>query len=350
MSYTVSFDASIKVKAGDMTGWLLHAARDIDARRGIEHDHNNPDIDADLTPDNVTWVYDADTGKYARCNDMMRARTAINRRLEDVTKPLRKDAVLGRGIILQMSPDWYAGHTDEEARACEKTMRAWLIGHYGARNIPVMALHQDEGSRGIHALLVPVTADGRLSQKDFFPNPADLSKTHQEFRQYMKEHGYDVEQQNIKETKYVKRLSEKDYKQLKKDQNEAKRLKQQYTRANDHVKELAQQLQAREKTLDDREDTIKRRESRVHRREQEEEAHRKAQEAREEILQRREVETRRREQEATEAIETAQEAITACKRLRLTVEERVRMSELSRLETRLGNAASYNSDSYEVSL
>ena len=71
MSYTLSFDASLKVKSVSECKKLFHhTGRDVDARAGIQRTHANGMIDAGRTKRNLTAVYDATTGKYKRCTDL----------------------------------------------------------------------------------------------------------------------------------------------------------------------------------------------------------------------------------------------------------------------------------------
>ena len=67
MSYTLSFDASLKVKSVSECKKLFHhTGRDVDARAGIQRTHANGMIDAGRTKRNLTAVYDATTGKYKK--------------------------------------------------------------------------------------------------------------------------------------------------------------------------------------------------------------------------------------------------------------------------------------------
>lgn len=318
MSYTVSFDASVKVKSGDVRGWLIHVERDVELKASYEHEHSNPDIDPDLTPDNITWVYDADADSYHVSQKRGEVQRAIDRRLRNVAKPFRRDAVVMRPLILQMDPDWYDGKTDEEKLKCEETMINWAIGTFGAKNLPVVSLHQDEGSRGLHLGFVPVTDDGRLSQKDWFKSPATLRKMHQDFRKYMKDAGYDVVQENKKDQKFVKRLSEKDYKAFQDEKKQVERLKSAYTRKLGRVENLSAQL-------DQREAGLKERELRCKKTEKQQNARDAAQEAQEDRLTAWAEELRIKEQNASAALKTSLDAIAVCERLKLTAEERERL-------------------------
>ena len=61
------------------------------------------------------------------------------------------------------------------------------------RQIVGFSVHLDELHPALHAAVVPITEDGRLSQKDFFRGPADLRRQHKELRAVMAEAGYNVE-------------------------------------------------------------------------------------------------------------------------------------------------------------
>lgn len=209
MSYSMSFDASLKVKASNLGGYLMHTARDLDEQ---PRNHANPNIDVTRTGQNVTLVYDAASGGYKRCSDRDQIRAALDERLGHVKKPLRSDAVVMRGIVLQMDPQWYKDHADEEGRdGPAMAALSWAEKTFGKKNLVMVSLHKDEGGDHLHVGFTPVTEDGRLSQKDWFKNPTELRKMHEDLRQHMRAEGYDVERENKKGTKHVKRLTEAEY-------------------------------------------------------------------------------------------------------------------------------------------
>lgn len=193
MAYTISCDASIKCKRGDVRGLIRHVARDVDKANGCECKHDNQQIDPERTQQNETYVRIPEDGCWRTCTDTKQIEAAIQGRLSHVKKPLRKDAVVVRSVVLQMDPAWVQAHPepDEQAEAIE-TMIDWAAEYFGDDNIVYYSTHKDETSPHIHLGICPVTGDGRLAQKDWFGSPTKLAAMHESIRQYMRVAGYDI--------------------------------------------------------------------------------------------------------------------------------------------------------------
>lgn len=255
MGYSLSMDASVKVKMGDVNGLLNHNARDVDKENGIEIAHSNPDIDSARTGDNETYYYDCEADEYYLCTDKKQITDALQERLSDVKKPLRKDAVVLRPLLLQLDPEYYKEHPDENVTESMDAMMEWACNTFGKQNLISASIHNDETNPHMHVLFCPVTDDGRLSQKDWFANPTALKQMHQDFRQFMTDKGYDVDMQNRKPNKYANRLSVEEYKELAKMQDDKK--------AFDVEKRAKEQsLAKREASLNARESDLKAQEAR----------------------------------------------------------------------------------------
>lgn len=287
MGYTMSFEASVKVQRGGVMGLLHHTGREVDREQGQEVRHANKDIDAARTPDNVTLVSDGQGG-FKPCEDLREVEAALDARLGCVKKPLRKDAVVLRPLILQLDPDWYAAHPDEgEREEAAEDMITWAVDTFGAENIVYISLHNDENAPHLHIGFCPVTEDGRLSQKDWFSSPAQLRKMHQDLRQHMTDAGYDIEMQNRKPGKYAKRMSVQEYKDFQDLQTEARTIDSQQGQLSRWAARLHEQQteqQAREKALQERERAAADRERQVQQRETALEGRRRLVEAREAAL------------------------------------------------------------------
>lgn len=213
MGYTMTFDASHKVKAGDghAKQFERHLARDADERAGFAFGHSNKNIDPARTHLNESFVNDG-TGGFrlvavtrddkgeprppsAEIGDYLAAR------LSTVKKPLRKDAVVMRGIVLQLDPKWFDEHNpdwrenglNDEGRRLTNATLAWASEEFGQANVVGGALHLDEHSPQLQLIVTPVTDDGRLSQKDFFKGPGDLKRQHRSLREHMIAAGYDAD-------------------------------------------------------------------------------------------------------------------------------------------------------------
>jgi hypothetical protein len=203
MSYTITFDASHKVASngGHVTTFLHHIARDVDERNGDQRRHANPNIDPSRTLHNVTMVNDG-AGAFAQARDIGQIDAYLQQRLATVKRTLRKDAVILRPFILQLDPKWFddnapdwkaTGDIGDAGRRFQAAALAWACNRFGQHRIVATSLHLDEYSPQLQVLFTPVTDDGRLSQKDFFPNPVAMRAMHTELREHMASAGYDVE-------------------------------------------------------------------------------------------------------------------------------------------------------------
>lgn len=208
MSYTMTFDASHKVGrgGGHAQSFFRHIARDVDMEAGFQFTHANKNIVPERTRLNVTQVNDGAGGfRKPRSVDGRPPSQELNdyliSRLSTVQKSLRKDAVLMRGIILQLdpkwfdecNPDWRENGINEEALKYMGASLDWACEEFGQKNIVGFSVHLDEYNPQLQVFMTPVTDDGRLAQKDFFKNPAALKQQHKELRRRMDAAGYDVE-------------------------------------------------------------------------------------------------------------------------------------------------------------
>lgn len=107
--------------------------------------------------------------------------------------PRRKDAVRCVEIILSASPEWFERNENGRAKDYSqsewlKDTRSFLTEKYGEKNLIAFQLQQDEKTPHIHAIVVPITSDGRLSARDLF-NPGTLRRNQTEYGEKMKAHG-----------------------------------------------------------------------------------------------------------------------------------------------------------------
>lgn len=255
MSYTVSFDASIKCKKNDLKGLLNHIERGtIDKKIN----HKNPNINNQETEKNMNFYFDKNQNDFLECTDLSQIETALNDRLKEVKKPLRKDAVIVRPLILQLDPSFYDEYEDENNESIT-TMIEWACNTFGKENIIGGSLHLDEASPHLHLLFTPVTDDGRLSQKDWFTSPKSLADMHNSLREHMNDKGFDIEMKRKKTSKQVKRLTESEYRDYKEIEEEAQNnkntkyiLDKKEKRLNDlqvSLNALKSDLEAREEAL-----------------------------------------------------------------------------------------------------
>lgn len=120
--------------------------------------------------------------------------TLATERIEQVvTRKVRADQVRAVEVILTASPEAFTRGPD--GRAADQSVSNWtarnlefLQDKYGKENLVSFTLHQDEKTPHIHAVLVPITPDGRLSAKDLF-NRETLSQLQTDYAEAMKRFG-----------------------------------------------------------------------------------------------------------------------------------------------------------------
>lgn len=119
-----------------------------------------------------------------------RINSEINSRYK-LDKKIRKDAV--RGIEYIMTSDNLMMREifkDENLfKEWVKDNRRFLADIYGEENIVSMHLHLDEKTPHLHAIITPITKDGRLSCKAFVDGKKDLSAQQTKYAELMKKYG-----------------------------------------------------------------------------------------------------------------------------------------------------------------
>lgn len=225
MSYSITLDASLKVKKNGSHAAKLfrHVARDADITSGIQYTHED-NVDPARTHLNETMIFDDDLGGYVPCTGSSQMDDRLAHRLEEVTGRTRSDAVAMRPLILQLdpqfyeqdSPNWREGELSDKARKHQQDMIDWATEWAGSQNVVGYSLHLDEYSPQIHFLWTPVTDDGRLSQKDWFPNSSDLKAQQRDFREHMQSRGYDVDPDHrVTADRAIKRMTTAEFKEYK---------------------------------------------------------------------------------------------------------------------------------------
>lgn len=216
--YRVTFDASHKVKAGGghVNGFLHHVARDLDDANGVAREHANRNIDRARTAHNVTVVPDG-RGGWRRPASVDELTGRLDARLGTLKRPPRDGAVLMRPIVCNLSPEWFAEHDpdwrenglSDTSRAAYDALLQQAVEEFGADNIVVASLHMGETLPQWQIAVTPVTADGRLSQKDWYPGPAALKATGKRFRQAVADTGVAVNMKPAERSK--ERLSGEEF-------------------------------------------------------------------------------------------------------------------------------------------
>lgn len=281
MGYTLSFDASVKVKMGGVTGYLQHVARDVDRANGVEIQHSNTAIHPERTSENVTMFYNEKTGTFQECKKTSEIVDALKHRLSFDRPYLKKDGtpkatnanvdpaerIVVRPLILQLDPDWYAEHDSAgERKKSLDDMLEWATGVFGAQNIVGYSAHNDETNPHLHLVFVPMTEDGHLSQKSFFQGSHSLQEMHVDFRKFMTEKGYDISMSNKKPGKYARRMSEDEYKdfaELQKKQAEIEAKEQALREAQEELERNRVLLMEKERKQEERDEKLTEKEERI---------------------------------------------------------------------------------------
>jgi hypothetical protein len=114
-------------------------------------------------------------------------------RIQEAGAKIRPDSVRGVEVLLTASPEAFKRQADGSpndwhgSKWAEANI-AFLKAKFGEQNVVSCTLHQDELTPHFHAVVVPLTADGRLSAKDVF-NPKTLRALQTEYAEAMKPFG-----------------------------------------------------------------------------------------------------------------------------------------------------------------
>ena len=114
---------------------------------------------------------------------------------EVVTRKVRADQVRAVEVIMTGSPEGFI--RGQDGRAADYSKSKWagdnlrfLQENYGKENVVSFTLHQDEKTPHVHAVIVPITPDGRLSAKDTFSRES-LRQLQTDYAQVMAPHGFE---------------------------------------------------------------------------------------------------------------------------------------------------------------
>jgi hypothetical protein len=112
-----------------------------------------------------------------------------------VTHKVRADQVKAVEVVMTGSPEGFK--RDADGRVVDYSKSKWaqdnlhfLQNKYGKENVVSFTLHQDEKTPHVHAVIVPITADGRLAAKELF-TPQTLRELQTEYAQAMQPHGFE---------------------------------------------------------------------------------------------------------------------------------------------------------------
>ena len=112
---------------------------------------------------------------------------AVTKRIAECKITPRKNAVRALEIMLT-----YTGEIDPSRfniRRWEQKNVEWIEKEFGKENVVSVMCHYDEHTPHIHAIVVPITKDGRLSARDVVGNSYKCSLAQTSYAQAMKEFG-----------------------------------------------------------------------------------------------------------------------------------------------------------------
>lgn len=151
---------------------------------GAHIDRSNTPINADPSRSHLNEII-VDHGKNLN--------HAIQSRIEagyTGSTAIRKDAVKSINLVLTGSHNRMKEIEEEgKLQSWVQDNQKYLNEKYGEKNVVSMALHMDERTPHIHAVVVPLTVDGRLSAKQIVGNKHDLKQQQTEYAQRMEKYG-----------------------------------------------------------------------------------------------------------------------------------------------------------------
>lgn len=96
---------------------------------------------------------------------------SVKNRLDDGLDPergkIRGNSVLAVELVLTASPDFFKKSSNSKVDSWIDENQKWLEKKFGKDNVVSLVAHFDETTPHIHAHVVPITKDGRLSAKEF---------------------------------------------------------------------------------------------------------------------------------------------------------------------------------------
>lgn len=116
---------------------------------------------------------------------------------------MNKKSVVAREIVVQPSSNHFEGlDINQKLEIIERFTKdslEWVSDEFGEDNVLGYSVHMDESNPHVHIPLIPMTKDGRVSQKDFFKGPAHFKTQHKGYREHMNSLGWDFENENKNE-------------------------------------------------------------------------------------------------------------------------------------------------------
>lgn len=178
MSYLVAHAMKLK-------GNLRNVERHIERTNSR---YSNTEIDTSRTHLN----YDAMTGKPA---EPVNYQHEFEQHIEHDykgSKNVRKDAVKMVSVIVSSDQEFFKNLSEEQRKLFFSTAAEYLAEKAGRNNVISAKVHLDETTPHMHFCYVPITADGRLSAKDF-TGRKQLKELQSELPKLLQTKGFKIE-------------------------------------------------------------------------------------------------------------------------------------------------------------
>ena len=181
-----------KMTKGNVQGLENHTFR---KTNDVYKNHGNEKIHREMTKYNIDYL-----------KDNKSLADQIEEQIEMRFKGKRgmnKKSVVAREIIIQPSGNHFDGlDINQKLEIMERFTNdslGWMSNEFGEDNILGYSVHMDEVNPHVHIPVIPMTEDGRVSQKDFFKGPGHLRMQHKGYREHMNSLGWDFENENKNE-------------------------------------------------------------------------------------------------------------------------------------------------------
>lgn len=192
--------------------------------------HSNEDINKDLSHLNYQLI---------ECDSY---KQKINQEIKDrykVNKSIRKDAVLCAEVLFTSDKEFFDKLTPERERKYFEKSIEFLKEEFGEKNVVFATVHKDETTPHLHAGIVPITDDGRLSYKSYVNTKYDLVRLQDKYYEKMSLEFPELERGRSSQETNAKHLELEEYKL----QQEKLRLEEQQKFLQEQ--ELSMQMQER---------------------------------------------------------------------------------------------------------
>ena len=212
-----------KIKKENIKGMERHNERESD-------NHSNDNIDTTKKHLNYNLV---------ECdNYKQKIEEEIEKRYTG-KKAIRKDAVYCTEFIFTSDSNFFENLSDEQEKIYFEKSIEFLEKTFSKENIISATVHMDEKTPHLHAVIVPLTEDGKLSFKSFVNGKKDMQNLQDNYYNHISEHFSELERgKSVTETKN-KHIKIQDYKKKTKYlDNEIDQLENTISNNSNNIKDL----------------------------------------------------------------------------------------------------------------